>query len=71
MNSDNDASDEDLEELEALMARRLPRGKGKYKGKLPIIHLSWNKVGHIATSCLDKEGRDERKKRKYKGRRDD
>ena len=35
--SDSDTSDDELDDLEALMARRLPRGKGKYTGKLLII----------------------------------
>ena len=68
MKSENDKSDD---ELEALMARRLGRGKRKYKGKLPIICCPCKKFGHISTRCLDREDNDERKERKYKGRRDD
>ena len=37
--SDSDTFDDELDDLEALMARRLPRGKGKYKGKHPIIYF--------------------------------
>ena len=29
--------DGDLETIEALLARRYPKGKGKYKGKIPLI----------------------------------
>lgn len=28
--------EQEQDEIEALLARRLPRGKGKYKGKLPL-----------------------------------
>lgn len=69
--SDSDISDEELEDLEALMARRLRRGKGKYKGKLPIICFACNKVGHIATRCPDRKDKDDERKRKHKDRRDD
>lgn len=31
----------------------------------------WNKVGHIATRCPDREDKDEKKEWKYKGRSDD
>ena len=34
---EEDSSDSDLEAIEALLARRYPKGKGKYKGKLPLI----------------------------------
>lgn len=47
----------------------IPRGKGKYKGKLPIICFSCNKVCHIAARYLDREEKHERKERKYKGRK--
>src|SRR5271154_3436090 len=65
VDSDSDTTDDDLEELEALMARRLSRGKGKFKGKLPIICFSCNKVGHIAARCPDKNEKDERRDSKY------
>ena len=71
MNRDNDFFYDDLDQLEALMARRLPRGREKYKGKLPIICFSCKKVGHIATRCPDKEDMDERRENNYKGRRGD
>ena len=35
VSSDNDIDEEDVEQLEALLARRFHRGKGKFKGKLP------------------------------------
>ena len=54
-----------------MIARRLRRGNRKYKGKLPIIYFSCNKVGHIVARCLDKEDKDERRDNKYKGKRDE
>ena len=71
MKSDSDSFDDELDELEALIVRRFGGGKGKYKGKLPIIFFSYKKVGHIAARYPDREDKDERKERKYKGRRDD
>ena len=47
--SDSNTNEEDVEQLEALLARRFHRGKGKFKGKLPIIYFNCNEVGHIAT----------------------
>ena len=64
--SDMDVSDDEHGELEALIARRIPRGRGKYKGKLPMICNSCNKVGHIATRFHDRR-QDKRMENKYKG----
>ena len=52
--SDSDTNDEELEELEVLLARKFHRGKGKYKGKLPIIIFNCNEVGHIVARYLEK-----------------
>lgn len=49
------------------MARIFHRGKGKYKGKLPIICFNCNDVGHIATRCPKKKNK--RNGDKYKGKR--
>ena len=49
--SDSNIDEEDIEQLEALLARRFHRGKGKFKGNLPIICFNCNEVGHIATRC--------------------
>ena len=48
---DNSTDEEDVEQLEALIARIFHRGKGKFKGKLPIICFNCNEVGHIAARC--------------------
>lgn len=69
--SDSHSSNDEIDELEALIAKKFGRERGKYNGKLPIIYMSYNKVGHIVARCLDREDRDERKEGKYKRRRDD
>ena len=53
----NDISidEEDVEQLEALLARRFHRGKGKFKGKIPIICFNYNEVGHIDARCPKKK----------------
>ena len=58
-----------LKKLQALLARRFHKGKGKFKGKLPIIWFNCNEIGHIAARCPKKnnyKGSD-----KYKGRRNE
>ena len=37
VSSDSSTDQDDIDQLEALLARRFHRGKGKFKGKLPII----------------------------------
>ena len=49
--------------------RRFHRGKGKFKGKLPIIFLNFNEVGHIVARCLER--RNCKGNEKYKGRRNE
>ena len=49
--SDIGIDEEDVEQLEALIARRFHRGKGKFKGKLPIMCFNCNEVGHIIGRC--------------------
>ena len=75
--------DEDIDELESLLARRFHRGKGKYKGKMHIIYFNCHEVVHIATRCLEKKkskddkyedkykSRDEKYEDKYKSKKDD
>lgn len=68
VSSDSDIDEEDVDQLEALLARRFHRGKGKFKGKLPIICFNCIKVGHIAARCPKKnyKGGD-----KYKSTKDE
>ena len=67
--SNSDTDEEDVEQLEALLARRFQKGKGNFKVKLPIICFNHNEIGHIAARCPEKKncrGGD-----KYKSRRDE
>ena len=69
VSSDSDTEEEDIEQLEELLARRFHKGKGKLKGKIPIIYFNCNKIGHIAGRCLEKKsykGGD-----KFKGKRNE
>ena len=69
VSSYSNIDEEDIEQLEALLARRFHRGKGKFKGKLPIICFNCNKVGHIVTRCTQKNNYKEGNE--YKNRRED
>ena len=53
-----------------MIARRFPKGKGKYIGKIPLIFFSCEEVGHIAARCPNREGKEENKHEKYKGKND-
>ena len=55
VSGDTDIDEEDVEKLQALLVRTFHKGKGKFKGKLPIICFSCNEFGHIATRCLEKK----------------
>ncbi|GLJ37832.1 hypothetical protein SUGI_0769570 [Cryptomeria japonica] len=60
---------EELEELEALFARKMPKGLvgSKYEGKTPFKCFNCNKVGHMTSRCPDKYARlIEEAKRTYK-----
>lgn len=55
-------------EFEALLAKRLPKGTGKYRGKLPLNFFSCNKIGHIVVNFPNNENKDKPERfRKYKG----
>ena len=60
VSSDSNTDEEDVDQLEALLAKRFHRGKGKFKDKLPIIFFNYNEVGHIDSRCP--------KKKNYRGR---
>lgn len=60
--------EEFLMEFEALLARRFPRGTGKYKGKLPLKCFSYNWIGHIAMNCPNSDNKDKLERfEKFKG----
>jgi hypothetical protein len=52
--------DFDIDEIEANFVRRLKKGSGKYKGKLPFKCFKCGKIGHFAYKCSHK-----RKDHKY------
>ena len=62
--------DSDLEVVEALFARKYSKGRGKYKGKAPLILFSCEEVGHIAARCPNRENKYKKKIDKYKGKKD-
>lgn len=68
--SSREVDDEDsLIELEALLAKQLPRGIGKYRGKLPLKCFACNRIGHIVANCPNGDNEEKREKyRKYKGK---
>ncbi|GLJ49493.1 hypothetical protein SUGI_1048630 [Cryptomeria japonica] len=44
----------ELDDLEALIAWRLPKGVSKYDGKLPLKCFTCNKIGHFASRCPER-----------------
>ncbi|MDF3675411.1 hypothetical protein [Enterobacter hormaechei] len=50
----------DLEVVKALLARKYSRGKGKYKGKVPLICFSCEEIGHIAARCPNKQNNEKK-----------
>ena len=55
VSSDSDRDEEDVEKLEALLARIFYRGKGNFIGNFPIMCFNCNEVGHIATRTREEE----------------
>ena len=60
----------DLEIVESLLAKKYSRGRGKYKGKIPLICFSCEEIVHIAARCPNRESKDEKKSNKYKGNKE-
>lgn len=51
--------DDEFEQLEALFARRVPKGPigSNYEGKTPFKCFACNKIGHFASRCLERNSR--------------
>lgn len=60
--------EEILMELEALLARKIPKGTGKYRGKIPLKCFSCNWIGHIVASYPNGDNKDKLERfKKFKG----
>jgi hypothetical protein len=46
--------DSDIDEIEANFVRRLKKGSGKYKGKIPFKCFNYGKIVHFANKCPHK-----------------
>jgi hypothetical protein len=46
--------DFDIDEVEANFVRRLKKGSGKYKGKMPFKCFNYGKIGHFSSKCPQK-----------------
>ena len=42
---------ENLDDEEALFIKKLEKGTGKYKGKLPLKFFNYGIIGHYASKC--------------------
>ena len=67
---EEDDADENLEIIEALLAKRVSKGKGKFKGKIPWIFFSCEEVDHIVVRFPNKEDKDEKINNRFKFKKD-
>jgi len=51
----NNNVDSEMDEIDAKFVRRLKKGSGKYKGKLPFKCFNCGKISHFASKCLHKK----------------
>ena len=58
------------DEEEAEFFKKLDRGSGKYKGKLPFKLFNHGRVGHYAAKCPHKKVRNQRKIHKKTGKKE-
>lgn len=64
--------EDDIDDSEAFLARRLSKGKDKFKGKLPLIYYKHNEVVNFAAKCHNRSKSDinDKKYHKYKKNKD-
>ena len=66
-NDENNSNlEEQLDEIEAKIARRLLRGKRKFKCQLPLICFKSNEVGHFSARCPKNNRNDKNDKKEHK-----
>jgi hypothetical protein len=44
-------TDSELDDIEEKIVRRLKKGSGKYRGKLPFKCFNYGKIGHFSSKC--------------------
>ena len=54
------SSNSDLEFVEALLAKKYSKSRGKYKGKNPLIYFSCEEIGHVAIISTNKEKKEQK-----------
>lgn len=54
----NCVDDEESDDVEANFVRKLKKGSGKYKRKLPLKCFDCRRIGHFATKCPYKKKED-------------
>lgn len=68
-NRESEDNEDQVMELEALLAKRFPRGASKYKRKLPLKCFSCINIGHIVANYPNTDKKDKFKRFKGKGRK--
>jgi hypothetical protein len=51
---EDENEDSEPDEIEAKFVKRLKKGSGKYKGKLPFKCFNYGRIGHFANKCPHK-----------------